>query len=146
LLTVRAESLRQYLKSHSLSWREDSSNRSGKYLRNRVRIFLRQCGELHQPLIGLAERCRSLREWVQEMSPRLDRSFKSRTLADLPSMIARHSAIIWLRRRGVPSDEISPDVIRRLLTMCKDASSPARVQFPGGLTVRRRAGTISAES
>jgi tRNA(Ile)-lysidine synthase len=41
LLTVRAESLRQYLKSRSLSWREDSSNRSGKYLRNRVRIFLR---------------------------------------------------------------------------------------------------------
>lgn len=145
LLNIRSSWLRDYLRDGRLTWREDSSNRSDKYLRNRIRGLLRQREDLHEPLIDLAGRCRALRNWVRESAPRLDDEFPARQLADLPELLARESAARWLRSRGISSDESSPAVVRRLLTMCDDAASPPRVQFPGGITVRRRAGRISAE-
>jgi tRNA(Ile)-lysidine synthase TilS/MesJ len=145
LLGVRASWLREYLRERTLTWREDSSNRCGKYLRNRIRQLLHEREDLHGPLIDLAEKCRALRNWVRENAPRLDDPFEARQLADLSELLARESAGRWLRARGVPSDELSPAVAERLLTMCEDAASPPRVQFPGGVTVRRRAGRISAE-
>jgi tRNA(Ile)-lysidine synthase len=146
LLGARASRLREYLRQDGLTWREDSSNRSEKYLRNRIRRLLGENEALHEPLIELADRCCALRRWVREAAPRLREEFAARELADLPELLARESAGRWLRARGVPAEEVSPAVLQRLLTMGADAASPPRVQFPGGVTVRRRAGRITAES
>jgi tRNA(Ile)-lysidine synthase len=146
LLDVRSVRLRDYLNERGLTWREDSSNRSDTYFRNRVRALLRQHEELHEPLVELAHRCRALRDWVRGTAPSIDDAFTMPQLADLPRIVARETASRWLRRQGVPSEQIGPEVVQRLLTMCEDASSSSRVQFPGGITVRRRAGKIMAES
>ena len=97
-------------------------------------------------LIELADRCRALREWVRETSPQLDDDFAARIVAELPQILAREALARWLRGRGAPNEEVTPAVVQRLLTMCEDASSPPRAQFPCGITVRRRAGRITAQS
>ena len=40
LLDVPREAIRNYLNDHRITWSEDSSNRSTKYRRNRVRIAI----------------------------------------------------------------------------------------------------------
>ena len=65
LLNVRREALREYLNSIGQPWREDASNASGKYSRNRLRALLASEPGLTRSLLGLSVACRRLRDWVR---------------------------------------------------------------------------------
>jgi len=144
LLSISRVELREYLASINQSWREDSSNISGKYLRNRLRPMLAGNPDLRRALLELGDACRNLRRWACAAAPRLPVDFRARQLATLPDVLARQSARRWLADRGVPVQEISENVIAHLRDMASDAASPPRAQFPAGLLVRRRGGVISA--
>ncbi len=144
LLGVRREVLRSYLHSIGQIWREDSSNRSTQYARNRIRIALTGHDELIQSLIQWGASCAALRQWVREASPRLSEQFLPSSLARLPAILATESARRWLGERGVPREEILPRIVGELIEMASDAASPHRRDFPGGVGVRRRAGMIFA--
>jgi tRNA(Ile)-lysidine synthase len=146
LLEVRREALREHLRAIGQSWREDSSNRSSKYLRNRIRVVLTGREEVIQSLIELGKSCAALRQWVRAAAPRLEESFRIAKLARLPAILAEESARAWLCVCGVPVDLIAPQSVADLIEMAADAASPARRDFPGRIVVRRRAGSISAES
>jgi tRNA(Ile)-lysidine synthase len=143
LLSVPGATLREFLTSIGQSWREDASNASPAYQRNRVRAALASRPELAERLRELSGSLAALTAWVREAAPSLEDSFAVGVLADLPDVLAEESARRWLARHGAPAGELSPAVLVRLLEMARDAATPPRAHFPGRLLVWRRAGRIS---
>ena len=144
LLGVPSADLRNWLSGRGQPWREDSSNRSLAYQRNRVRGMLRRDGSLARALCEAGNAMRGLVTWARENAPTLAESFAARDLADLPDVLAAESARRWLVDRGAAVDELTPAVIGRLVEMARDAAGPPRVQVPGKVTVARRGGMIRA--
>jgi len=146
LLAVRRRQLIDLLLQRGQAWREDASNQSDLYARNRIRKWLAQRPELVDPLLNLGESCRRLEQWVRRYAPQLGERFPAYRLANLPPILARESARQWLIGRGSPPDQLDHAVLARLATMAADAATAAVGQFPGGVTVGRRRGVISARS
>jgi tRNA(Ile)-lysidine synthetase-like protein len=144
LLGTRRAQLRDYLGSIGQTWREDASNASDDYLRNRLRKWLAAEPGLHEASLELSNACRATATWVRRAAPRLGESFPVDGLGPLPDVLAHESARQWLAARGVPADELSEGALDRLVAMARDAASPARAHFPGAVLVRRRRRVISA--
>jgi tRNA(Ile)-lysidine synthetase-like protein len=146
LLQTRREQLHEYLKQRGIGWREDASNRSGQYLRNRLRRMLTARPPLLAELLALSHASKVLCDWARRRAPVLDDRPYVVTLARLPDILAAESTRRWLLERGVPADALGPGVIDRLLTMARDAASAVRQDFPSNLRIRRRAGRLIAEA
>jgi tRNA(Ile)-lysidine synthetase-like protein len=144
LLNVRCQTLRDFLKASGQDWREDASNQSDRYARNRIRRFLSERQELHELVMDLGQACGDYARWVRDTSPRLEPIFFTRALARLPVVLGKQSARRWLIARGISADDTTPAMVSRLVQMAVDAARPPREQFAGGLLVRRRAGRIEA--
>jgi tRNA(Ile)-lysidine synthase len=143
LLRVPRDALREYLRGGGQAWREDASNASDAYLRNRVRKLRASRPGLDPPLLELAEAARSMAEWVRAAAPwDTPPILEVDALRDVPLLLARETARRWLAGRGVPPRELTPDVLGRLVGMACDAASPPRQHFPGGVLVRRRGGRL----
>lgn len=142
LLGVRRQRLREFLHERGQAWREDSSNASDAYLRNRLRRLLATLPELTDSLLHLGQTCAGLRDWVRTAAPELPPEFAVGALVLLPPILARESARRWLIAREVPAGELTPRVVDRLLNMATDAASAPRQHFPGGVLVRRRGGKL----
>lgn len=144
LLAVRRDALRRHLLGADQPWREDASNASDAYLRNRLRRVLAGRPQLTDDLLDLAAACRAVRDWARAVAPVLAEAFPARQLAGLPAILARESARRWLMARSVPQEELarSPAAADRLVAMAADAAGPPRRHFPGGVLVRRSGGVI----
>ncbi|HEY7089571.1 MAG TPA: tRNA lysidine(34) synthetase TilS [Tepidisphaeraceae bacterium] len=145
LLAVEQTKLTAYLESEGLSWRTDASNESPEYFRNRLRKLITPNPPLRAALCELANRLAALRDWSREAAPVLEERFAAAQLASLPAILAHESARRWLIDRGVPMDEISTEVVDRLVDIARDAATPSRQDFPGPLRVRRRRGMIDVD-
>ena len=140
VLGVRREALRAYLASQGQAWREDASNASPRYARNRIRRLLTARPGLTEPLLELGEDCRRVKDWLDAQAPSLGDSFRIGEVGALPLPIARRALLRWLRQRSpVPVERASAE---RLLEMVLDAASTARQHFPGNILVCRRQGEI----
>ncbi|HUB26206.1 MAG TPA: tRNA lysidine(34) synthetase TilS [Tepidisphaeraceae bacterium] len=144
MLRAGRRELRDMLRAIGQEWREDASNASDDYLRNRLRKILETRPELVQSLLDLADACRAMHDWSDQESPVFPPTFDVRTLERLPPILARAAARRWLIDAGSPPEDLTADVLDRLVTMATDAATPSRQHFPGGLIVRRRAGKIDA--
>lgn len=144
LLQIRRAELREYLLSIGQSWREDASNESNRYARNRIRKTLKTNDELTADLRAIGQASHRLRNWTRSHAPELDASFDVEEILSLPHALAFESARQWLASRNVPREELTAPIIERLLTMASDAASSPRVHFPGGILVHRRQGRIWA--
>ncbi|MGA2499218.1 MAG: tRNA lysidine(34) synthetase TilS [Tepidisphaeraceae bacterium] len=138
LLGTRKSELLAFLRHLGQPWREDVSNASDCYQRNRVRQFLAQRPELITPLLELAGVAGELREWTRDDAPDLPARFPTRRLAELPRILACESARRWLVGQGAPPEHLTPEVLGRLVNQATDAASPPRQHFPGALLVGRR--------
>jgi tRNA(Ile)-lysidine synthase TilS/MesJ len=143
LLDIPRQHLRDFLVRSNQPWREDSSNESSDYLRNRIRQFLSENENLKPALLELGRASRELSSWIDQTSPRLEIQFPSPQLANLPRILARHASRKWLIDAGASMEDLTPSVLDRLILMARDASTPGRVDFPNNLPVHRRAGRIS---
>lgn len=146
LLRTRRAALRDWLRAGGHAWREDESNDSDKYLRNRVRRALASRLELTDALIEVSDAARELAAWTRrnarrENGPELGVA----ALRDLPTLLARETASRWLADRGAPGGELTGEVLDRFVLMAADAASPPRQHFPGGVLVRRRSGRLFVE-
>jgi tRNA(Ile)-lysidine synthetase-like protein len=137
LLHHRREDLRVFLRERNQPWREDASNQSDDYLRNRLRKILSGRPRLHTALLNLAAQCANLNHWTQTTSPILTEIFPTAALAKLPAILARHAAQRYLLTAGCPPDDLTPSVLDRLIEMSSDAATPACQSFPGPVTLRR---------
>lgn len=145
LLEVSREQLREHLREEGITWREDASNASPVYQRNRVRQVLAGREGMVDALVGLAQACGALSRWVKSRSPVLGETFAARELAELPNVLAEEAGRRWLVARGAIEGDLSSPVVHRLIEMARDAASAAHRDFPGRVTVSRRRGWISAE-
>jgi len=145
LLGHEGKELREYLNSIGQDWREDSSNRSGEYLRNRLRVVLREFPQLSNALIEMAEGMRGMRAWVSQNSPQLRERFAAVELEGWPRVLAVEAARRWLISRGAPAGELRPKVLERFVEFVTDAAVGSKQEFPGHLRVRRRRGSIEIE-
>lgn len=146
LLGVRRDALRALLTARGQSWREDPSNASDQYRRNRVRRLLVKRPALAGALRQLGDASRRLRDGLRAVAPKVDEpTLRATDLHPLPLPLRRELARAWLTAASVPPARIDPGVIDRLLAMVDDFATPARQHFPGRVIVRRRAGVLSAE-
>ncbi len=144
LLNIDPILLRKYLLKQPIPrWREDLSNASPQYLRNRLRAVLSAHPLLQDSLCHLSEACQELSRWQSANAPRLPEAFQANQLIELHSALAETAARQWLLGRGCPPTELGPAVISRLVQMCADAGTPSRQQFPGGVVLSRRRGVIA---
>jgi tRNA(Ile)-lysidine synthetase-like protein len=142
MLSVPRDLLRSHLLETRQAWREDSSNASDKYLRNRLRRLLASQPQMAADLLALCAACRALRQWTISHAPLLSESFVSAELANLPDILALQSARRWLIARGLQPADADAPAAQRLLNMARDAATSPRQQFAKTLTVRRRGGRI----
>lgn len=143
LLGIRRSELREFLGRRGQEWREDASNQSEKYFRNRVRRFLESRPEFHEPILAVGRACAEYARWIRGTAPELKEEFPAIALGELPRMLGRESARQWLRRQGVPAGELSVEAADRLRQMSSDAATPARQLFPGKIMISRRRGWIA---
>lgn len=147
LLAVRGQALRDLLTCRYESWREDASNATDDYLRNRLRRILARHAALVPALLELGDACRQLRSWETKRAPALPTpQFTAETLSSLPEGLALEAARRWLVNAGSRPEDLTPPVLNRLVEMARDMATPAKQQFPGGLTVRRRGGMVFVEA
>jgi tRNA(Ile)-lysidine synthetase-like protein len=144
LLGIRRDVLRAVLRDAGEPWREDASNESSDYLRNRLRRLLSREPTLTDALLRLGRSSRELRDWVHAHTPEPNPVLRTVQLLDLADPLRRELARRWLVGAGVPEDRIDPVIIARLLTMAEDAASSPRRHFPGKVLVRRSRGALSA--
>ncbi len=158
LLGVPKQMLREHLHVVGQPWREDESNDSPQYTRNRIRRLLAARPALVEPLIDLGEQCRELNDWVDLHAPSLEPRFRVSAIRAMPLLLARRALQRWLRERcgdgagsggggaggGVGFDDIGAAATERLFEMALDAASAPRQHFPGGILVCRRGGEIFA--
>jgi tRNA(Ile)-lysidine synthase len=143
LLRTRRAALRDWLRAGGQAWREDESNESDKYLRNRVRRALASRPGLTDAMVEVSDAARGLAAWTRRHAPRADGpELGVAALRDVPTLLARETARRWLADRGAPAGELTGEVLDRLVLMAADAASPARQHFPGGILVRRRSGRV----
>lgn len=144
LLHARRDELRAVLVARRQAWREDASNTSDDYRRNRVRRVLSERPALAAALLELGGACRRLRDGLRAIVPReVGPAIRAIEVLELPPPVRRELARRWLAGAGVPAGRIDPGVIERLLLMMEDFATPTRQHFPGGVLVRRKGGVLS---
>lgn len=142
LLDIAPEDFREFLRSQNQPWREDASNSSPAYQRNRVRALLSRHSGLADPLRKTGEAMASLAGWMRAVAPVLGTEFKIGEIENCPEALTHTAARRWLAEQGVPRSELTPPVLDRLVEMGRDAATPPRQHFPGGILVARRKGRI----
>lgn len=146
LLQVKREELRHELIRRGEPWREDASNASDAYTRNRIRVALNARPGVSDALRRVADACAGLRQWVEENTPVPAEQLPTRDVLSLPTPLRRELVRRWLVRAGLSRDRIDSTIIRRLIDMAEDASTAPRQQFPNGISVRRKRGILAAHS
>lgn len=139
LLGVRRNALRQFLTAQGQAWREDDSNTSPRYQRNRLRSILAARPRLTEGLLEMAGAAAAPKEWARQHTPNPPQPLPVALLRELPTPLAIETARRWLAARGAPPGELNSSVLQRLVEMASDAATPPRQHFPGAVLVRRRA-------
>ncbi len=145
LLHIRRQVLRDFLVRQGIAWREDASNASPHYQRNRVRIFLGDHPDLVDPLLEVSEAFGKLAAWLDAQTPDVGRSPLVRILRQLPPLVQLQSLRNWLLSEGIPADAISLALLERVRSMVEDSASPPGISAPGGIQIRRRSGRLGAQ-
>jgi tRNA(Ile)-lysidine synthase len=144
LLDRSREEVLSYLRDRGLGWREDPSNASARFLRNRIRAEIVPALEALIPGIErrlartaelLREDDRVLERLAARAVPAGARCVDRAALLDLPAAVRRRALRrLWRSaagsRRGLDADHVEA-VMRHLR-----ARDPKRITLPGGLEAR----------
>lgn len=156
MLSLSRDAIRRYAEEYAVPFREDPSNRTSRFLRNRVRHqLLPTCEEVAGP--GVAERL-AWRARALDEDDRLLRRYAQSVIADLPQPFGSREWYGALRTRLAQSDRalhwrvaeellldpltyrIGREVGERVAMVLR--GERVGVQLPGNLTLRRRAGGL----
>ncbi len=154
LLRVGRAEILAFARREGLAFREDASNASSRYARNRVRrellpLLLREFNpQLSRALADLAEAQRRDAEWIagvvaQEAGRRIapcgccPDGLELMDLADLPEALARRVAREALRRAG-GGREVSRRHLERVLGFLARGRRGTRIELPPRLVLERR--------
>ena len=151
LLAFTREEIQAHAKARKLRWREDKSNYSGEFTRNRVRhkvlpVLRRAVGHDPVPVMARAgEILAAEDEWMESLvaeeagAARLDvRAFRRKPLAHQRRLLRA-----WMRART--GNEVDFATIDRARAVALSNDQPAKTNLPRGQFLRRRAGKLFIE-
>jgi tRNA(Ile)-lysidine synthase len=155
LLSVSRRQLAAFASARGLVWREDASNASTEYARNRLRLHWLPglASEFNPRLLralgGLAEAQRRDAEWIdaqveREIASRfaLDGRWlliEAKDWSELPEALARRMARAALRLSGA-GREVSRVHLMRMLEFLRSGRRGTHIELPGGRILRRERG------
>jgi tRNA(Ile)-lysidine synthase len=150
LAFTRAE-IEKYAKARKLRWREDKSNRSTEFTRNRLRhavlpALQRAIGHDPVPVMARAgEILAAEDEWMESLVAAEARAaqLEVRTLRCKPVAHQRRLLRAWLRAHT--GNEIDFETIERAREVALSNDQPAKTNLPRGQHLRRRAGKLFVE-
>jgi tRNA(Ile)-lysidine synthase len=150
LLGTWRDEIDRYVARHGIEFREDLSNTDPRHTRNRIRheivpMLARAFGrEVRGALLRSAEILRDEDDFLvslPQLAMACTEQLSARELRELPVAIQRRVLLAWLRARGVPQVGFAEvELVRALL-----AGRGAKVNLPGALHARRRAGWLFVE-
>ncbi len=155
LLRVPRAEIEAYARRRGLRWREDSSNRSPAYARNRLRGWLRRLEADFNPRLlraigDLAEAQQRDREWIadlvaREAAARFEERpeglvIEAKDWNGLPVSLQRRLAREALRRVGAARD-VSRAHLGRVTAFLAEGRPGTRIELPGGLELVRERGS-----
>ncbi len=148
LLGVSREDVEAFARERRIPWREDASNASDGYARNRLRRrWLPGLAEDFNPrllraLAELAEGHRRDAEWIRTLvEPEAERIFRAedgwlrieaKAWSERPEALARRLARLALRRAGRGRD-VSRAHLERMLAFLREGRPGTAIELPGGL-------------
>lgn len=149
LLGVWREEIDAYVAAHGLEFREDATNRSLRFTRNRLRrqiipwLEQKLARNIREPLWRAAEIARAENEWLTDLTGHFsaEREFRVADVRGKPIACQRRVIHAWLIAQGVPGVGFAE--IEEVRSLLDPSGSPARVNLPSGLQARRRAGAIT---
>ena len=155
LLSVRRREVDAFAREHGIAFREDATNTDPAHTRNRVRheliplmneVFGREVG---RGIWRAAEIIGAEEEWMRaclqsrEEQAASEVSLAYKALATAPVAEQRRLLRAWLKGRGARG--VGYDEIERTRTLLDKVNGPAKINLPGDLCVRRRAGLLLVE-
>jgi tRNA(Ile)-lysidine synthase len=160
LLEASHEDAVAFLRGLRLPWREDRSNRSSAYARNRVRFGLLPFLEknfnpgIRQALVRMAELCRAEGARLDGAARRamlrvLDRSGQRLNVARwgrLDAALQRRVLVAWLYRIGAGAEEVGFEAIERIVRLAGSRAGTREAHLPNGIRLVRRYGVLAAEA
>ncbi|MEZ5301268.1 MAG: tRNA lysidine(34) synthetase TilS [Verrucomicrobiales bacterium] len=145
LLGVRRAELQSFAESERLRWREDASNASPEFLRNRLRseilpllseVFQRDVGTSILRLACLAEADIEYFDAAVEMLlPAENEGLDANVFAGLPPALRLRLARTWLRKNGIPDVGFREAEIVQTMGIARKNGAVANL--PGGFRLRR---------
>lgn len=149
MLGVWRTEIDAYAAAHKLDFREDATNQSLNFTRNRLRhqiipwLEQKLARNVREPLWRAAEIARAENEWLTSLADSVPAGPELRT-ADLhgkPIAYQRRVIHAWLSAQEVPG--VGFGEVEATRSLLDPTRSPARVNLPHGLQARRRAGAIT---
>jgi tRNA(Ile)-lysidine synthase len=146
LLSVTRQEIRRYLQTHRLSYREDPSNRSLRFTRNRIRHQLlplldKQFPGLKERLVGVAEVFREEQSlWTPQVNKELRKTVRKNNkniTVDLTRLLGYHRALGRRILRHLLTG-ISFQDTERIFHLALSTNGHLPIQLAGGLQVQRK--------
>ena len=151
LLTTTREEIEAYLRAQGLPWVEDSTNRSDRYLRNRVRhqvipVLRRAAPDFDRRLIECSAAIRKDESYLEQLagqavSGALEESgrltLSAAAVGRQADPIALRCARLLMTRARNGDSRCTAAHLRALVGLCRSDDPSARIDLPGDLTARR---------
>ena len=145
MLTVTRREVEAFLQEYALGHREDSTNSTDLFLRNRIRrkvmpLLARENPSLAETMSAMALGLREDEQYLSQMA--------GETLPAVTELREMHPALRvralerFLKENGVPEPEKRHIALMEQLVFSDKPS--ARADFPGGVTIARRYDTLEA--
>ncbi|MDD6968325.1 MAG: tRNA lysidine(34) synthetase TilS [Firmicutes bacterium] len=138
MLSVTRQEVEAFLQEYHLPHREDSSNASDDFLRNRLRHHVMPLLQMENPGVSLAISAAALRLRQDEeyLQSQLEKELPPvSVLAQMPPALQSRYLEHFLKQNGVPEPEqVHISAARELLYSDKPS---ARMDFPGGVVIAR---------
>lgn len=138
MLNITRQEVEAFLQEYHLPHREDSSNASDAFLRNRLRHHVMPLLQMENPGVSLAISAAALRLRQDEeyLQSQLEKELPPvSVLAQMPPALQSRYLENFLKQNGVPEPEqVHISAARELLYSDKPS---ARMNFPGGVVVAR---------
>ncbi len=150
ILSVWRTEIDDYVREHSLKFREDASNKNLAPLRNRIRNrtipYLEKIidRKIRQNIWRTAIIAADEENWIdKELPDSTNPDLSVPKLRALPIALQRRAILKWLRAQKI--SEVGFDVIERVRSLADRDARIAKVNLPQDRHARRRAGRIFIE-
>ncbi|HEY8904190.1 MAG TPA: tRNA lysidine(34) synthetase TilS [Chthoniobacterales bacterium] len=151
MLAIRRAEINAWMQANKLRWREDASNRSAEYTRNRIRerVLPVLAGEFGtafpEAILRSAEIFAAEDDWMQAEAEKLATGpeLSVAVLIAAPLALRRRAVRRWLKVCGIEEPGFAE--VERVLSLLDTVGGPAKVNLPGDRHARRRQGKLFVE-